>query len=274
MEDWTATNKSPVEYSTDRAKESDLLILLVGSRMGHKPSGLDKSITRLEYEAALSNDCAIHVYLLEDQYLGADIKEDPDFADLMQFREMLKESFTVGWFNPEHTSIDVTPALVRWLLENIALQPAVTYLPRARNPNFLGRDALFSILNSFSSTSGPGKTQILVGMGGVGKSQLALEFAYGFRDRYATVWWINAKTREEQWQGLKDLAVALDLPETQGTESETQAKAAVRWLNSHPGWLLIVDNAIDAKSVSDQLPDSSNGHTIITSRNPSWGNIG
>ncbi|MDA0689816.1 MAG: toll/interleukin-1 receptor domain-containing protein, partial [Proteobacteria bacterium] len=75
-------------------------------------------------------------------------------------------------------------------------------------------------------------------------------------------------------QGLKDLAVAIDLPETQGTESETQAKAAVRWLNSHPGWLLIVDNAIDAKSVSDLLPDSSNGHTIITSRNPSWGNIG
>ncbi|MDQ7903251.1 FxSxx-COOH system tetratricopeptide repeat protein [Phytohabitans sp. ZYX-F-186] len=112
----------------------------------------------------------------------------------------------------------------------------------------------------------------LQGMGGVGKTQLALEYAHRFRTAYDIVWWVTAEPAQFIDTSLADLADRLGVPE----ESKTADKA--RWAlqtlrRGEPfgRWLVVLDNAEDLDHVKRFLPEG-NGHIIITSRNPAWTN--
>ena len=140
-----------------------------------------------------------------------------------------------------------------------------------RNADFTGRAATLERLRD--KLAGGGVTvvvaQALYGLGGVGKTQLALEYAHRFMADYDLVWWVPSERSEEISVALAELARRLDLKV--GDNVAEAAEAALEELrrDTTPHWLLIFDNADDPKQLEPYMPTGS-GHVIITSRYQAW----
>jgi tetratricopeptide (TPR) repeat protein len=116
------------------------------------------------------------------------------------------------------------------------------------------------------------QTQAITGLGGIGKTQLALEYSYRYRDDYDIVWWVRSELTSQLAEDYARLAAELDLPEKALKVNE--AAAAVRnYLQNHSRRLLVFDNVQDPNDVKDYLPRGGGGHTILTSRNTDWGSL-
>jgi TIR domain len=122
--------------------------------------------------------------------------------------------------------------------------PPVWNVPYRRNPDFTGRDGELAVL---AAALGQGETvavtQVLQGGGGVGKTALAVEYAYRQRARFDTVWWIHAEEPTTLMSDYAGLAVARGLVEAGEADQQLAAVAVRRWLDDHDRWLLIFDNA-------------------------------
>ena len=84
-------------------------------------------------------------------------------------------------------------------------------------------------------------TQVLRGLGGIGKTQLALEYAYRYGGTYRLVWWVRAEEPEVLASDYAALAQALQLPQHTAQDQPTIIVAVRQWLERHEGWLLILD---------------------------------
>ncbi|GAA3047604.1 hypothetical protein GCM10010448_33260 [Streptomyces glomeratus] len=145
--------------------------------------------------------------------------------------------------------------------------PRVWNLPR-RNPDFIGRDALLVALRE-ALTAGPrGALRVLCGRGGVGKSQLAVEYAHRFAGEYELAWWVSAEEPALIPDRLAALAVKTGAAE-KGTPVADAMDALADELRTRERWLLVFDNAEDPEAVDAYLPEGG-GHVLITSRNPHW----
>lgn len=103
-------------------------------------------------------------------------------------------------------------------------------------------------------------------MGGIGKTQLALEYAYRCVESYQSILWLQAETRELLWADLAALADALHLVAREGQSSRERIEAVQRWLQEHSSWLLIVDNLADLGLLQEFLPPTPRGHILLTTR--------
>lgn len=149
--------------------------------------------------------------------------------------------------------------------------PIVWNLP-ARNPHFTGRSGLLDeIHDRLRGGEQALIVQALYGLGGVGKTQLALEYAHRFATEYSIIWWIDAEQPVLLPEQFARLARALDLP-TRGSTQDAigQVKAE---LAHRANWLLIFDNAERVEDVAAYRPAGS-GHMLLTSRFPGWGALG
>ncbi|WP_261574612.1 FxSxx-COOH system tetratricopeptide repeat protein [Frankia gtarii] len=136
------------------------------------------------------------------------------------------------------------------------------------------RDPLSKIEDLLSAAdrvavTGIGGVTALHGLGGVGKTQLVIEYAHRHADDYTIVWWVDAERIIMIGEQLAALAQRLDLPTTGNAERD--AELATGALSRRRDWLLIFDNVGDAGEIRRWLP--SGGHVIITSRNPVWGGV-
>ena len=123
MEDWTASSDEPKKFSQDRLKHCDLCVLLVGFRRGHIPKGEELSITQLEYRAAVALGIdVLLLMLLENAPWPRTFDELDKDPGMGQFRAELKESKGVGFFGLEPNSIEVAPALTRWIAEKAGVE--------------------------------------------------------------------------------------------------------------------------------------------------------
>ena len=153
--------------------------------------------------------------------------------------------------------------------------PSAWKVPHIRNPNFIGRDTLLDKVRASLISGHPAALiQTITGLGGVGKTQLAVEYAYRYNGKYEVVWWVRAEERAELASDYAGLARALALPANTSAGRQEIIDLVRQWLGEHSDWLLIFDNACDAASVSPFLPQGATGHCIITSRNPNWSNLG
>ncbi|HEY7416248.1 MAG TPA: FxSxx-COOH system tetratricopeptide repeat protein, partial [Ktedonobacteraceae bacterium] len=109
------------------------------------------------------------------------------------------------------------------------------------------------------------------GLGGVGKTQIAIEYAYRSANDYAAVFWVSAETSESLTSSFLTLAEILNLPEQHEHERKLIVTAVLRWLNSHSNWLLIFDNVEDIELVRGFLPSSRGGALLFTSRQQALG---
>jgi tetratricopeptide (TPR) repeat protein len=145
-------------------------------------------------------------------------------------------------------------------------------VPR-QNPNFVGREALLQQLAEDLLWS-PVAVQALHGTGGVGKTQLATEFAYRHRDDYDLIAWIDAENADLIPGQLADLAPPLGLPaDSDATQTATQVLATLERIELT--WLLVYDNAIRPHDLEPWLPRGGNPHgdVIITSRETQWSEL-
>jgi len=106
------------------------------------------------------------------------------------------------------------------------------------------------------------------GLGGVGKSELALQYAIRYTDRYALVWWATADDLDALQASLAGLARRLEPAHSLlGTTNADAADWATQWLQCHSGWMLILDNVEDRSTVASLLAQvSRHGQIIITTR--------
>ncbi|MET3422639.1 tetratricopeptide (TPR) repeat protein [Actinoplanes tereljensis] len=146
--------------------------------------------------------------------------------------------------------------------------PALVGLPKLPVKSFVGRDEELAKLGQLIA-AGAGvvaQSQAVHGLGGVGKTELALQYAHTHRREYPLVWWVNADGPEAIESGLAELAYRLH-PDARIVAQEPEAAGwAVGWLQAHPGWLLVLDNVERREDVDGLLAELADGHVLITTR--------
>jgi hypothetical protein len=141
-----------------------------------------------------------------------------------------------------------------------------------RNRGFTGRDVLLNEIRERLLDGDRAVVQALHGLGGVGKTQLAIEYAHRFANFYDIVWWVTAEKPALIVEQVAELAiqqgwVGADVP------FNVAAKAAMAKLRSQGRWLLVFDNAEQAHDIAAWVPGSTAGHVLITTRTGRWQEI-
>jgi TIR domain len=162
--------------------------------------------------------------------------------------------------------------------------PPVWNLPWRRNPDFTGREAelaaLAAVLDSIPGAVAVTQAQAIQGTGGIGKTSLAVEYAYRHHARFEVVWWLRAEEPASLVGDYAALANALGLPEAAQADQQQAALAVRGWLAANGRWLLVVDNAPEPQALTglaaplahlvDLLPQVIGGQVLVTSRDARW----
>ncbi|WP_437095324.1 FxSxx-COOH system tetratricopeptide repeat protein [Streptomyces sp. enrichment culture] len=210
----------------------------------------------------------------------------PDGGD---FRDD-QDGMTPGSDNPDHTG-DPLPSLVTetqheapeaepLMQSTTTATPALMVNVPLRNTSFVGRQAL---LRAVEEQLGAQDTAAVLphalhGLGGVGKSQLALEYIYTHQHAHKVICWIPAERESLILAALSSLAARLGVtPPGQDSGGASTANTAVpavlealRTGKPYDNWLLIFDNAEDVEAVRQYFPTNGPGKVIVTSRNRAW----
>ena len=146
----------------------------------------------------------------------------------------------------------------------------------SRNVNFTGRVAELEALrtNLIGGSRPHPPAQVISGMGGIGKTEIATEYIHRHRDEYEIIWWIRAEHHDRVRDALVSLGQRLELRlAATGSGRDRTIAAVLRALESgvQPDWLLVFDNAAQPLDLQRYLPTCPpGGHIIITSRLQNW----
>jgi tetratricopeptide (TPR) repeat protein len=149
-------------------------------------------------------------------------------------------------------------------------------VPYQRNPFFTGReDILERLHNAFTVDTivGLSQPQGVNGLGGIGKTQTVIEYAYRYREEYQAVFWIRADSSSALVTDFISIADQLQLPERTLSDQRLIIEAVQCWLRIHLGWLLIFDNVDDLATIDSFLSKSGRGHILLTTRARGLGGI-
>jgi tetratricopeptide (TPR) repeat protein/DNA-binding CsgD family transcriptional regulator len=154
--------------------------------------------------------------------------------------------------------------------------PAQTLLSLGRNPFFLGREEVLTRLRrQFQADQAKAfsQPQAICGLGGVGKTQLALEYAYRYGRDYQSVLWTRAASRDSLVEGFLEIASLMRLPEQDERDQGVVITAVKTWLIQNTSWLLILDNTDDLTLLPEFLPVPLSGHLLLTTRAQALGGL-
>jgi tetratricopeptide (TPR) repeat protein/transcriptional regulator with XRE-family HTH domain len=207
----------------------------------------------------------------ELNFLDGNEMSEPGTTD-----EMSIEALAIGATGEEggdNASSSIPLVVPQLVAEEMVL--ALWNVPYRRNLFFTGRDTTLQRLYTTLHTHAQGETQVLAisGLGGIGKTQTALEYVYRYRNDYQAILWGRADTRELLIADFASVAELLNFPERNDQDQNNAVRAVKRWLSRQTGWLLVLDNANDLEMVSDFLPEASSGHILLTTRAHSTGQI-
>ena len=150
-------------------------------------------------------------------------------------------------------------------------QQVIENVPYERNPFFTGREPLLRQLHEMlhrKGSSALSQPQALSGLGGIGKTQTALEYSYRYRHEYHAIFWIRAESEAALNTSYAEIAKRLALPEQEAPDPDKIIQAVKHWLEQHEQWLLIFDNADTPASLKSYVPRNTTGkgHLLLTSR--------
>lgn len=168
----------------------------------------------------------------------------------------------------EEVQIDLNP-------EN-AVSKNLIKLPYPPNPNFTGRKKYLSELaRSLVQAASSPQIFALVGNGGMGKTQIALQHAHLPENDFNYVWWLRAEEPSTLLDDFVSIAEDLMLPGWNLRDTDQTIKNVKRWLESdgNSRWLLVFDNAQEPKDLMRYIPAAGRGQIIITSRKSVWDGI-
>jgi tetratricopeptide (TPR) repeat protein len=181
------------------------------------------------------------------------------------------------WPNSDSAWNDVT-ASIRRAIDDLsvlaasaprATQSAIWNVPYPRNSFFTGRNDVLKRLHKQLLAGHPtdlSQPQAISGLGGIGKTQIAVEYAYRYRQEYEAVLWASAESQEALTSSYNTIAALLRLPEGEASEQKVTIQAVKRWLQTHRNWLFILDNADDLDLLPPFLPPEMGGHLLLTTR--------
>jgi tetratricopeptide (TPR) repeat protein len=283
--------RSVIGLLEDKIRHCDAVICLVGFVYGQEPRQRPedeprRSYSQLEYDIARQLGKPVYLFLAREGCpCDAQVEEAEELRQLQRaYREQLRHSDQV------RSAFSSVADLERQIGAIAFPLPLTGDEPTAPTPNnlpysslgtlFKGRDAFLATLRG-SLLAAPSHAAALVpktaihGLGGVGKTRLAVEYAWRHRAEYTALLFVLADTPANLRRNLAALTtpLILNLEEHQAQEEEVQVAAALRWLQTHPGWLLILDN-VDAEDAAEAvetvLPQLRDGHVLITSRLSHW----
>jgi uncharacterized protein DUF4062/tetratricopeptide repeat protein len=260
----------------------DLYVLILGHRYGCQPADGNPeslSITQLEFRRA--GQCGIpRIALVRTSIPDVRLSdiEDPERAPLvLAFRDEVAREVRAAEFSDLQGLIQGLSTGVLAALEKLGPRPKgpraggpVLRLP-PQVPFLAGREELLAALNDrLAEREGAGPRVVaLTGLGGAGKTSVAVEFAHRHLGELGVAWQLSAEDATVLAAGFGELATQLGVG---GTSGDGDPVAAVHSaLATHPGWwLLILDNAPDQVSVQAFLPPAGRGQVLITSQSAMW----
>ena len=284
-----ARDDKPASYCQERVRDCDVWVGLVGLRYGSPVRDRHEvSYTELEFETATEVGLPRLVFMLDDQAALPIppvmlLDADPHLqARQRAFRDRLRDAgiMVATVASPDQLELQLTHALQASLPPSadrhsgelltpaqVAAPPGTHNLPRRPARVFVGRDvALRRLRGALAGGVSAVVTQAVHGLGGIGKSELALHHAHACRADYPLIWWVTAEDQPQIQAALAALAARLCLPIAQEGTTAEAAGWAVAWLQAHPGWLLIFDNVSDPADVEPLLGQLTSGHILITTR--------
>ena len=144
--------------------------------------------------------------------------------------------------------------------------PTNLFLAPRRNPYFTGREQVLADLRARLVKGGSAAlSQAITGLGGIGKTQTAIEYCHRYAEEYQHVLWVSASSEAELSGDLASVAHELELVD-EATPPEAAAKELLKWLNTTTGWVLVFDNADEPEVLGPYLLKRPKGHVLVTSR--------
>ncbi len=307
QEDFQQGGFTLLDKLADYIRECDLVIHLAGTACGARPSpehvrALLRSLgdvppdplpewsyTQWEYQLAMRNQCRMLVYLsAADAPLDCalPLQQTDEEARLQQAHlETIRQS---GKHRSGFTSYHT---LVREVFHDLGLEIElkINNLPyKSLGSLFKGRDKFLHRIHDtlgrvghlghqrFAAITASATAATVHGLGGMGKTRAAIEYAHRYADEYTALLFVRADTPASLQQNLALLSGpgVLDLAEKDTREVDVQVAAVLQWLQQHPGWLLILDNADsdDAAQAVQNLMGilTPSGQVLVTSRLSNW----
>ena len=290
----------------DHLRSCDAVICLIGPAYGSGPTdpftkketpivGLKDprtkdrifSYTQLELLIARDLPRRIYTFFIEKGDLLADFAPQP--TDLAERQQKFIADFatdtsnTYGtfthWQVPEQPTRGLENVIQNIPIELTVLASKPTNIPYTTlGTLFKGRDTFLAELRQHLTAESTGAItgkRTIHGMGGVGKTRAAIEYAWKHAADYNALLFITGDTPDALHRNIAALCgpLVLNLPEQDEKEQSLQVEAALRWLKLHPGWVLIIDN-VDTEQAAHEtkalLAKLTTGHVLITSRIGDW----
>lgn len=181
--------------------------------------------------------------------------------------------FTTSPQTPDEVKTE-SVASAEHLLSSSLDASCVWGVPSPRNLFFIGREAILQRMHEVlrpQKTRGLTQSWALSGLGGIGKTQTAIEYAYRSMQDYTAIFWVTAETPESLLASFVTIAELLNIPEQLKQQQDRMVAAIHHWLINHHGWLLIVDNVENPAVMKPFLPSAQQGSLLFTSRRQTLG---
>jgi transcriptional regulator with XRE-family HTH domain/tetratricopeptide (TPR) repeat protein len=148
--------------------------------------------------------------------------------------------------------------------------PRVWVVPYHQNPFFSVREVVVARVHDTLTSHRVGELPtplVISGIGGIGKTQVALEYVYHYRSNYQVILWARADAVEALTADFIRFADAMDVPEKYEPDQQAVIEGVKRQLQMMPGnWLLVFDNVISTDMVKELIPTARNGHILLTAQ--------
>jgi tetratricopeptide (TPR) repeat protein len=264
----------------DRIGRCDVVIHLAGFSYGAEPPQRPpgerrRSYTQIEYDVARELKKPLYLFLAAENYESDKPSTQSDEEKELQLthRRAIEQCGDIYYHFTGREELGSRIRELRFPARSAEAPGRVVNLPyNSLGPLFKGRDAALVDLRR-RLRSGP--CQAIHGLGGVGKTRLAIEYAWRHASDYTALLFVSSRSPVELRANLARLCnpLVLNLPEQTQPEEAARVSAVFRWLGENPGWLLMLDNADTqeaASGVEETLPRFRGGQVIITSRLSEW----